>query len=178
MAKSSRVDYKLIDVRAMWLALCKCLLSLDSDAPLNKGNKANQRHGDVLGLLCSFFVEIHERTKLCQDNVSFYDELALVVLERILEKKVRRTFAKSFLLGIPIIPANCTYFITFLAIRSAPEHAGAEKGFLKEMLSLLCDISIGAQSTQSKEHALKALLWFCVADEFDVRMKAIAYLNK
>ena len=167
----------LIEYRAMWLALCKCIQSLDSDATSNKG-RANPRQSDILGLLCSIFIEINERMKLCKDSFSFYDEIVLVVVERILEKKVRRYCAKPFLLGIPVIPANCIYFISFLAVRSAPEHAGVEKGYLKEMLSLLCDISIGAQSTQSKEHALKALLWFCVADEFDVRMKAIAYLNK
>lgn len=129
-------------------------------------------------LLNTFFVEIHERGCLMKDNSSLYNTLSLAVLERILEKKTRRGYAKAFLMGIPIIPTNCIYFISFLAVRSSPEHAGTTKGYLKEMMSLLCDIAIGALSTRCKEVALKSLLWFCVADEFDVRMKAIAYLNK
>jgi hypothetical protein len=130
--------------------------------------------------LIHLFVELYERWKLGGSDpeaLKLYGDLAMALLSRCVEKRSLRALTKQWLLTIPVVPQDCVSLIGMLATRVSESVAG-DKRTTKDLMPLLCDVAVGAQSGASREHALKTLLWFCVADEFDIRVKAITFLIK
>ena len=101
------------------------------------------------------------------DGRSLYGDAVYATASRCMEKKALRSHLKTFLLSIPQVPTPTIHLIAMIATRTI------EKGATIELMSLLRDLALGAVSEVTRDRALRTLLWFCVDENFDIRIKAV-----
>lgn len=171
----------LMCCRSIWVTVSYCLGKADA-GPVVKDTKGAQKKTPScpIELLAVLFSELSERGKQFRNDAdlqSLYEATLLATLCRCIEKRHLRVLLKQLLLGVPFIPHRCIHLLGYMAMKSSGADTVGDKSLSKELLALLCDVAIGSASRTSRESSLKTLLWFCVAEEFDIRVKAISFLS-
>jgi hypothetical protein len=169
--------------RAIWISISYCLQKIEAELIRGVVKGVRQVQAErcnrlLVALLSELYVRTQEITAVCDEDhtPTLFDATVLVLVSRCIDKKALRLQLKEILLGLPFVPNSCIYLIGILATRRSL--TDQDKSMVRDLMPLLCEVAMSAQSTLTREQALKTVLWFCVAEEFDVRIKAITFLAK